>query len=164
MPTCKKCGGDFPWYSIVDGKKRSFTKRKYCLDCSPFGGHNTRQLHIEFNGKFCLKCGGSLKGRQIKYCSKECRDRFLVRERQSRMKRVAVKYKGGKCQICGYNRCLSSLVFHHLDSSKKEFSLSASFLAKYSWNRVKEELDKCVLLCANCHGEVHQGLIGYQKT
>jgi hypothetical protein len=67
---------------------------------------------------------------------------------------MSVEYKGGKCSSCGYNKCIAALEFHHLDPSKKDFSISSSGNTR-SWNKVKEELDKCVLLCSNCHREVH---------
>lgn len=79
-----------------------------------------------------------------------------VKKRRKKLKEMAVKYKGGKCSICGYNTCLDCLVFHHLDSNKKEFGLSAKGLTR-SWEKIKKELDKCVLLCVRCHCELHAG-------
>ena len=77
-----------------------------------------------------------------------------VRKRRKNIRRMAVEYKGGHCGKCGYNRCIDALEFHHLDSSGKDFSISAKGYTR-SWIKVKEELDKCILLCANCHREVH---------
>ncbi len=59
--------------------------------------------------------------------------------------------------ICGYKRCSAALDFHHIDSKAKEFGLSANGLTR-SWEKMKAELDKCVLICANCHREVHAGI------
>jgi len=67
---------------------------------------------------------------------------------------MAIEYKGGECSICNYNRCIDALEFHHNSSSGKDFSISDKGYTR-SWNRVKEELDKCVILCANCHREIH---------
>jgi len=67
---------------------------------------------------------------------------------------MAVDYKGGRCNICGYQRCTEASEFHHLDASKKDFGVSDKGYTR-SWGRVKGELDKCVMLCANCHREVH---------
>ena len=67
---------------------------------------------------------------------------------------MAVDHKGGKCQICGYGRCIDALEFHHTYSSKKDFGISNKGYTR-SWKRVKEELDKCTLICANCHRELH---------
>lgn len=68
------------------------------------------------------------------------------------MKRRAVEYKGGCCQICGYSKCFAALQFHHRDRATKKFHISLT--QKTSFDSVKEELDKCDLLCANCHAEV----------
>jgi len=62
---------------------------------------------------------------------------------------------GGKCGICGYNKTHRSLCFHHTDGNIKDFILGNA----KSWAKIVVELRKCVLLCANCHGEVHDGLL-----
>ena len=67
---------------------------------------------------------------------------------------MALDYKGGHCEMCGYGKCSEALEFHHISSSKKAFSISNKGYTR-SWKRVKEELDKCILLCANCHRELH---------
>ncbi len=77
-----------------------------------------------------------------------------VHKRRKKVRRMAVEYKEGKCQSCGYSRCIDALEFHHNDSSKKDFSISEKGYTR-SWDKVKEELDKCTLLCANCHRELH---------
>lgn len=69
-----------------------------------------------------------------------------------KLKQSAVDYKGGKCSRCGYSRCLAALQFHHRDRNTKRFELHAT--AKTLLSSVKNELDKCDLLCANCHAEV----------
>ena len=61
---------------------------------------------------------------------------------------------GYKCGICEYKKCGRALSFHHLDPDSKETKLTGKCL---SWNRLVKELRKCVLLCANCHMEVHEG-------
>jgi hypothetical protein len=79
-----------------------------------------------------------------------------VKLRRRHLKLLAVVYKGGKCIECGYLKCLRSMDFHHLDPSQKDFSISAN--ANRAWNNVKSELDKCILICKNCHGELHESL------
>ena len=69
-------------------------------------------------------------------------------------KQKLVAYKGGKCEICGYNKCLRSLTFHHIDPSKKDFIISAGY--GNSFEKLIKEVDKCQLLCHNCHNEVHE--------
>ncbi len=80
-----------------------------------------------------------------------------VAKRRRKIKAMAVQYKGGMCMICGYSRCVAALDFHHIDESKKKFGLGLSGLTR-SWDRVKVEADKCILICANCHREVHAGI------
>lgn len=72
----------------------------------------------------------------------------------------AIEYKGGKCIVCGYNKSIRALQFHHLDPTQKDFGISGT---TKSFEKLKPELDKCVLLCANCHGEVHEGLLDINK-
>jgi len=78
-----------------------------------------------------------------------------VIRRQQKMKSQALIYKGNCCVICGYNRSRYSLTFHHIDPEKKDFGISTGIR---SWSKLQKELDKCVLLCANCHGEIHEGI------
>ena len=72
-----------------------------------------------------------------------------------RMKVKAVEYKGGKCQECGYCKSLAALTFHHRNPEEKDFSISGRVV---KWEKLKPELDKCDLLCSNCHLEEHERL------
>lgn len=81
-----------------------------------------------------------------------------VSERRRKIKEMSIEYKGGKCIICGYDKCNGALEFHHLDPSEKDFNISRKGITR-SWDRVKEELDKCICVCANCHREIHNGCI-----
>lgn len=80
-----------------------------------------------------------------------------VAKRRKIIREKALEYKGKKCAICGYNKCNNVLEFHHVDDNVKDFGISAKGYTR-SWNKVKQELDKCILLCANCHREVHEGI------
>jgi hypothetical protein len=72
---------------------------------------------------------------------------------RNRVKIRLIEYKGGKCSVCGYDKPIPSAYdFHHLDPIEKDFNISAKSL---SFDRLKEEVDKCVLLCKNCHAEIH---------
>jgi len=89
---------------------------------------------------------------------KRCRDnneymREYVRKRYLMLKLKAVNYKGGKCIKCGYDKCMAVLAFHHRDPKEKEFAWNQ--LKKLSWAIIVKELDKCDLLCHNCHGVLH---------
>ena len=79
---------------------------------------------------------------------------LAVKRRRRRLKKLAVIYKGGVCQTCGYDKCIAAMDFHHRDSSTKEFNIS-QFRDAVSWPKIKNELDKCDLLCSNCHRERH---------
>ncbi len=59
---------------------------------------------------------------------------------------------------CGYRRCQAALDFHHLDENKKDFGLSKDGITR-SWERTKKELNKCILVCSNCHREIHAGIL-----
>lgn len=65
---------------------------------------------------------------------------------------------GGSCCICGYNKCPASLALHHLDPSQKDIGLGAIRANPKNWQTIVEELRKCVLICHNCHSEVHAGM------
>jgi len=79
-----------------------------------------------------------------------------VAKRRRKIKALAIAYKGGQCQICGYNRCPGALELHHING-KKEFGISDKGYTR-SWKKVKAELDKCILVCANCHREIEAGV------
>mgnify|MGYP006449672903 CR=1 FL=1 len=105
----------------------------------------------------CEQCGREYvpdrkKGHRGTLCN-SC----VVNTRRASVKEKAVSYKGGACAICGYDRCARALGFHHKDPAKKDFPLGANYTR--SWDKLKVELDKCILLCANCHAEVHDGMV-----
>lgn len=74
---------------------------------------------------------------------------------RKRTKIKLIEYKGGKCECCGYSKCIEALEFHHLDPSKKDFQISGT---SKSFEILKNEADKCILVCANCHREIHANL------
>ena len=78
----------------------------------------------------------------------------LVDIRRKQRDNKMYDYKGGPCcSRCGYNKCKAALCFHHEDPSTKEFQISGNW--GLSWEKTKLELDKCILVCANCHAEIH---------
>jgi hypothetical protein len=79
-----------------------------------------------------------------------------VQKRRKVVRQKALAHKGNKCELCGYDRCPEALEFHHPFDDTKEFGVSSRGYTR-SWEKVREEIDKCVLLCANCHREVHAG-------
>lgn len=77
-------------------------------------------------------------------------------QRWRQRKLDAIKYKGGKCERCEYDKCPDALEFHHLNPNEKEAAWNE--MRKWSWEKVLTELDKCSILCSNCHREVHSEL------
>jgi 5-methylcytosine-specific restriction endonuclease McrA len=63
--------------------------------------------------------------------------------------------RGGKCMRCGYDKCLKALEFHHLDPSQKDFTISND---RFKLQDAVTESKKCILICSNCHKELHDGM------
>jgi hypothetical protein len=88
--------------------------------------------------------------------------RYLI-ARTNRKQRI-VDCLGGKCEICGYQKCLASLEFHHKDPKTKEFCISEAFRrGMYDEDVIIEEARKCLLLCSNCHKELHANEVSQRK-
>lgn len=117
--------------------------------------------------KICTKCklekdesefyfkSSKIKKRKHSECKTCFKNRML-----ERTKIVWDKTKeiiGDSCKNCGYNRCSAALEFHHLDPDKKDFQISKS--RSRNFEKIKTEIEKCILLCANCHREVHSGIL-----
>jgi hypothetical protein len=81
-----------------------------------------------------------------------------VARRRKALRERLVEYKGGVCALCGYSKCINALDLHHLDASQKDFGISLGGLTR-SWEKIKHEADKCILVCANCHREIHAGIV-----
>lgn len=78
-----------------------------------------------------------------------------VSDRRKELKNKSIEYMGSMCSKCGYDKAKSALEFHHKDPTKKDFSISMRGYTM-SWEKVKKELDKCIMVCANCHREIHE--------
>jgi len=105
-------------------------------------------------------CGTALSGRQRRFCSKACKNRCSQgydkqQDRGLKRKLQLVLQMGGKCSVCGYARNLSALTFHHSDSVGKAFGLDLRALSNRTLEASLAELQKCILVCANCHAEIH---------
>ena len=77
---------------------------------------------------------------------------------QKDVRMQAIKHKGGCCEKCGYNNYTGALQFHHKDPTKKD---PKAFRRTKNLQVFLEEVDKCALLCANCHAEEHAILGGW---
>jgi hypothetical protein len=172
MKICQACNCEFPHHLKIDGKWRSFSKRKFCLTCSPFGTKDKRHPKDRAKdldgGRTCSKCKERKPLNAEHFCSSQSESsgfRWICKacaskqttQKQKDQKQKCLEYKGSKCEICGYRKSSRSLHFHHTDPTQKDFTI-----AKYrmrSWESIKAELDKCQLVCANCHGEIHDSII-----
>jgi DNA-binding transcriptional ArsR family regulator len=108
--------------------------------------HGPTEFVLEARGSYrCLRCRSE-----------------AVSERRRRVKAILVEEAGGCCSLCGYDRHIGALQFHHNDPGRKSFSLAHLGVAR-SLERCREEARKCVLLCANCHAEVEGGVIAVPR-
>lgn len=157
---------------VVCGKEFDAIKstKKYCsIDCQNAARrqryHETKkeitpieQRANNCKEKKCLICGKIFKPKTAaanqRTCCYDCmpdgiqltRGEFLAKIKQLR---------GGQCEKCGYNTCIKALEFHHLDPSKKDFTISNDH---FKLKDAVEESKKCILICANCHRELHDNL------
>lgn len=139
-------------YEIATTLKCSQTNVRYWLK-----KHGLKTQQKVFLCKFCGESRKNFfhnKGKnRLSYSKcKSCHNRQSI-ERFRQYKLQAIEYKGGKCVKCGYSKCPGSLHFHHLDSSKKDPKWKQLRTSKFE--TIKKELDKCELVCGNCHGEIH---------
>lgn len=110
-------------------------------ECKKHGLTEFREINASVNSRSrCLKCASE-----------------AVSKRRRRVKEDLLAIFGGKCIICGYDKYHGALQFHHLDPSSKEFGLSVKGLTK-KFSAMLEEANKCILVCGNCHSEIHAGL------
>lgn len=96
---------------------------------------------------------GSERRPRCKFCRSEA-----VARRRRKVKEILIAEHGGKCQLCGYDRCIAALEFHHLDPEQKRFGIAQRGITR-ALDEVRKEAAKCILLCANCHAEVEVGLV-----
>ncbi len=113
--------------------------------------------------KICSQC--NLEKQESEYYAKgrktsgnlmsECKACFNARNmaRYEEKSRWLVAQKGGGCILCGYSACTAALEFHHVDPEHKDFQINKRW--SMSKENLLEEIDKCVLLCSNCHRETH---------
>jgi hypothetical protein len=129
--------------------------QKFCSKKCLTHYFNRRRKKINHKKRRCKACGNWFqpKHKNKLYCNVKCWNRANRHLDRLARKQRAVTYKGGKCQRCGYNNCLAALEFHHRNPKYKKETIG--LWDRPTWKRLKRELDKCDLLCANCHREVH---------
>lgn len=145
-------------YQIAHELKSSQTNVRYYL--KKYGLKTIKKERNEqIDKKLCPKCNlikpiGDFYtgGKKIYSYCRPCGRRDTI-DRQRKIKADYITYKGGKCEKCGYNRCQAALEFHHIYPKVKEYGIAKNKF--YSLDKTKAELDKCLLVCANCHREIH---------
>lgn len=145
---CRKCGEKIPAKIKIENCWKSLQNRKFCLVCSPYKSHNTSAYDpIERKRK---------KNVPYKKYSESAKKTITLSlyKRALTRKHKYIKELGGKCKKCGYNKSWRALSFHHLDSKIKDFGLSLNMFWSQSAETIKKEVDKCELLCLNCHAEL----------
>lgn len=167
---------------ISKKSKKSFTSIRYWMkkhglkaNFKSFkDGHDySDKQKIIGDTRYCPTCKNYKKfdefyTRRKNQCSGWCRScvSHQTIERGRKLKNECVKYKGGKCQKCGYNKCQAALDFHHINPNEKNFSICKKYGCRKFNDTIKKELDKCILLCANCHREEHWEIreVGLEPT
>src|SRR5690348_9440232 len=116
----------------------------------------------------CDTCKAPLKGRQRRFCSPRCKNadtnhrnqRYARQQVRGLHRKLALLERYGKrCSRCGYARNMAALTWHHVDPATKKFQLDLRSLSNRSEREIQAEAAKCILLCANCHAEVHSPLL-----
>ena len=83
---------------------------------------------------------------------------YITKFYQQRKQRI-VYAMGGQCALCGYKKNIQALEMHHINPEEKDFTFSNT-KEYHNWEELSSEMKKCILLCANCHREVHYPLEG----
>lgn len=159
MPICKKCQTKFPNRIKIEGKTHNIGNRKYCFSCSPIGNKSfcgpepkdgIRHPRDQKSSRCCYTCSKVFISKSRNHECSVCR----CRKRRMQLKNEFRTRLGNKCLLCGYNKCQDALDFHHLDPSTKKFTLSSNY-SVVSRKELEEEFKKCILICSNCHRELH---------
>lgn len=130
--------------------------RDYCFKCLPAGSSDTTKLLTMLKNGTELECQNCNKTYIYKrnYSTRQLCGNCRSNVRNRVQKQLAIDYLGGKCSVCGYNKYNGALTFHHVNPKEKSFTIARNI--SRGWIRLQKELDKCKLLCANCHAEEHQ--------
>jgi hypothetical protein len=146
---CKQCGKKIPCTVKIDGVRRNLANRVFCLECSPWGKHNTSSKNTPEKDRRRKKHYSDFSNERKKSMM-SCG--YL---RAQKRKADLVKMSGKSCSKCGYDKSSAALAFHHKDPKTKKFGLSMGTLSQHTWEDILEEWKKCELICANCHAELH---------
>jgi ribosomal protein L30E len=150
---CEQCGETRPW--VLNFHHKDPEGKEFCIKKI----NNYRWSKIEKEVKKCsLLCAN---------CHRE-KHKNIIKGYRQLSKKVYLEFKNiEKCEICSYNKCNNALDFHHIERDKKIFSITDKVFRCSSVEEIREdiqkELDKCIVLCANCHQEKHTDLKKFEK-
>lgn len=135
MKKCAKCKNNFPIenFPFAGGYRRS-----YCLECWKEKNREYRKIWFNNHKKECIAQNNISKKERVK--------NHILHINNLKI----------KCSICGYNKCKSALDFHHKDISKKEYNISIMIQRGHSLQKILKEIEKCIVVCSNCHREIHE--------
>lgn len=125
---------------------------KTCLEEYPLTEVHYRK-HTEYKDGYVPHCRSCENKYSVKTRTRETHNSW-IRERRRQNKLKAIEYKGGKCSVCGNEFHPSVYDFHHVDPTTKEIAPTRLF-AYGNFEQIKYELDKCILVCSNCHRVIH---------
>lgn len=147
---CKSMGINDP----INGIQKFVNDENICKLNEFYKSHTIEETAKHFNVSRSTVIA-HVDAKREKLCDdeKKRRNYLRVKNRIQKLKEMAVEYLGYKCMKCGYDKCIWALEFHHRNPKEKEFSISKYY--SRSWEKLKKELDKCDLICANCHRETH---------
>ena len=147
------------------------TRRKKFCDLSCAGIFNGRLPRYGLSHK-CRMCNTLILSR-LSYCGHYCRKlyrklhkgkipkrpkpeiEYRRQKKRHEVKKQCIEYKGGRCDKCGYDKSLGALEFHHVNPKEKKYQIGYGIARTWDLEKMKPELDKCQLVCSNCHKEIH---------
>lgn len=153
---CKECSQEFSDMPLIDKKWRDCKGRTHCYDCSPFKLNRIKakreelikqnpENYVERECKVCNKTSVVVKGNNFLHICNGCRKKKNIKSHRL----SAVNMFNNKCKDCQKTFHMNVYDFHHLNKDDKKYELSR--LWGNSWKTIEEELEKCIMLCANCH-------------
>lgn len=143
-------------YDIAEKLECSQTNVRYWLR-----KYGLTTLASANNNLKCVTCGAALKGKRTKYCKAACKpgdnaNSYKAQKKRGQTRKIKlIRLHGGCCNQCGYRKNYAALAFHHLDPENKVFNIDIRKCSNTNWKTLLQEVEKCIVLCHNCHAELH---------
>ena len=130
---------------------------KRCTTCEEWKPETLEYFYKDKNCKdglvvYCKSCCKKNRNYSAPWYSRQL---AKMKARRWGVKKALLELFGGECVTCGYDGCIAAFEFHHINPEEKEFTISGSRTYGKSWDEILEEAKKCMLLCSNCHRELH---------